>query len=177
MSDSYCEWGECERETREGRTLCEMHEKRKQRGQPMSAEPQEKLTPIERFIVAAVRLAETDSDNDAEYDANRGAVVRAGKVAFGDSRAVSEAIRAGMERARQQGKRLGAPPRLDPEMVRAAVAEVGIKRAARMLSASRNAVRRALRRGAQGSKPDPSAAPGEGSTIHHCEPSNIGRTG
>lgn len=64
-----CEVSGCDRSTRGGRTYCEMHYKRKQRGLPLHAKVQERLPIRERVIQNAIDLADADTDDDRAYAA------------------------------------------------------------------------------------------------------------
>jgi len=47
--------------------FCDMHYKRAERGQEMSAPRRERLTPWSRVVVAAIDLADADSENDIDF--------------------------------------------------------------------------------------------------------------
>jgi DNA invertase Pin-like site-specific DNA recombinase len=146
ISASHCAVGDCERPTRGGRTLCEAHEKRKQRGQSLTAELAERLTPKQRLLEACNRWIETDPEDDVAYEANERAVVRAAK-AFAPA-TTGEIIREALAAARARGVRLGRPPELQPEDARRMVKRLGtITLAARALGVDRKTVRAALGRG------------------------------
>jgi hypothetical protein len=150
MADSYCTVGDCERPTREGRRLCEAHEKRLQRGQPLTAPLAERLSPKERLLEAARRWVESDAEDDGEYERNERAVLRAAK-AFGPA-ATGAIIREALAEARARGVRLGRPPKVDTGEAQAMVERLGtVQLAAAALGVSRDAVRRALERGAKSS--------------------------
>jgi nucleotide-binding universal stress UspA family protein len=145
---SHCAVGDCERPTRGGRTLCEAHEKRKQRGQPLTAEISERLSPKQRLIEAALRLVDTDPEDDTAWEANERAVIRAARV-FAPS-ATGEIIRQALADARARGVRLGAPPKIDGAQARQMVKRLGsITLAAKALGVDRDTVSRALKRAGQ----------------------------
>lgn len=147
--ESYCTVAECESPTRQGRIRCDFHEKRHQRGQTLTAPKQERLSPKDRLLEAAFRLAESDSENDAEYERNARALLRAARRLA--PQASGEVVRRGMAEARTRGVRLGRPPEVTAEQAAEAVRTMGsIAAAARALGASRPAIYRALGRVTKG---------------------------
>jgi hypothetical protein len=143
--ESYCAAGECERPTREGRTYCDAHEKRHQRGQSLSAPLAERLTPKERVLEAGRRWLESDAEDDAEYERNERAFLRAARQLAPQCHA--ELVRAGLVAARARGVRLGRPPKVAPEQARTMLERLGqVRLAALALGVSEPALRRALGR-------------------------------
>ena len=68
MHERYCDWPGCERLTMDAsHPMCAMHHKRQSRGAPMNAPVRESLDPWERCVVAAIDLADADSDDDEGY--------------------------------------------------------------------------------------------------------------
>lgn len=150
MGSSYCVWGDCEEPTRQGRRLCEMHEKRRQRGADMSAPKQERLTPAERLLELAIRLA--DADSDEEFRRARRGLLSAAR-ALGPKLS-GEIIRDAMAAARRRGVRIGRPPKLTADQARAALEEHGsVIAAARALGVHRRTLQRTLRRATEGHLP------------------------
>ena len=60
-----CSVPDCGKESKAA-GLCWMHAKRKQRGQPLSAPPQERLSPLQRLIEAAVGFRDAE-DGEVEF--------------------------------------------------------------------------------------------------------------
>jgi hypothetical protein len=151
--DTYCTVAECEAPTREGRIRCDFHEKRHQRGQPLTAPKAERLTPKARLLEAAIRLADAETDEDYAK-AERDTLKAARQLS---PSALGELVRQGMAHARQRGVRLGHPPRVTYGDAMRAVSQHGsLKAAVRAGVASRNALRRALRRGPESGIANPS---------------------
>lgn len=142
MTTSYCEAPECERETREGRTYCEAHEKRRQRGQPLSGEIQPRLSPRERLHEAAYRFADASSEDDEEWRrADRALMSVARSVG---ARLHGPSIAEGIRRARERGVRIGRPRAVPLERIRETVEQLGAVGAARALGIHRATVNRAM---------------------------------
>lgn len=145
MSNAYCSAPECERETSEGRTYCDAHWKQLQRGKKLKpiAEP---LTTKQRLLEAACRWIETDPEDDQAYDANERAVTQLARQMGRTGHA--DAVREGMTKARSRGVRLGRPPKVadKTELVLRLVRKVGVTMAAEVLSVSRQAIWRMLRK-------------------------------
>lgn len=150
--ESYCSVPECEEPTRQGRTRCDFHEKRHQRGQSLTAPKQERLSPKERLLEAAYRFAESDAEDDTEYERNARELLKTARqlapVAHG------ELVRRGMAAARALGGHVGRKPVLSPQEAKALVKQEGsVSGAARARGVSRGAIRRALARGTKGNLP------------------------
>lgn len=146
--ESYCSVSECEQPTRQGRVRCDFHEKRYQRGQSLTAPKQERLSPKERLLEAAYRFAESDAEDDAEYERRARELLKAARqtapVAHG------ELVRRGMAAARAGGRSMGRKPVLEPQEALDLVRREGsVAGAARARGVSRWTVRRALARGAE----------------------------
>jgi hypothetical protein len=155
---SYCTAPECEEPTRQGRTYCDLHEKRHQRCrcasaarcQCLTAPKQERLGPKERLLEAAHRYAETDAEDDAEYQRNERDLLRAARQI--QPSAMGELVRHGMAEARRRGVRLGRRPSVTPEQAREAVQRHGsIAAAARALGRNRDTISDALKRAEESS--------------------------
>lgn len=144
----YCAVGDCERETREGRTRCDLHEKRWQRGKrgaELEAPVEEELTPTGKLVQLALDLADADADDEVEYQRAEAALIRQAKRLA--PALAGEAIRKGLERARKNGVRLGRPPRIEMETALQLVSALGsVRRTARATGLSRGALSRALGR-------------------------------
>jgi len=142
---SYCTAGECEEPTRQGRRFCEFHEKRFQRGQSLTAPKQERLSPNERVVEAALRFAEADSEDDAEYEKSKRDLFRAARQA--GATAAGELVRQGHVEARRRGVHIGRPPEVTHAQALEVVSREGsIAAAARALGKSRPTIYRALGR-------------------------------
>jgi hypothetical protein len=63
---SWCEVSECPHPAFRG-SLCQLHVKRLQRGAPLSAPIHEHLDPKQKLLAAALKYADADSEDDAEY--------------------------------------------------------------------------------------------------------------
>lgn len=145
--NAYCAISTCERETRDGRELCDLHEKRKQRGGDMHAPVQERLNPEQRFFEALERYNDVSSEDDGAYLHERKRLLAA--VANFSNNAMSAIVKQALAEARARGIRLGSPPKLDYANIHGLVALWGgVSRAARELGVSRRTVQRALRRAA-----------------------------
>lgn len=147
--ESYCSVSECEQPTRQGRIRCDFHEKRYQRGQSLTAPKQERLSPKERLLEAAYRFAESDAEDDVEYEQHARDLLKAARqlapVAHG------ELVRRGMALAKAVGRAVGRRPVLTPQEAMALVKRDGsVSGAARARGVSRGTIRRALARGAKG---------------------------
>ena len=141
--DSYCTVSECEHPPREGRARCEMHEKRYQRGQCLTAPKAERLPPHARLVEVAIRLA--DAETDEEFEKAKRDLLRTAKQT--GPALHGELVRQGMATARKRGVKVGPPFTVDPLQVREAVTREGsITAAASALSVSRPTVYRALAR-------------------------------
>lgn len=153
MSDTYCTVAECETPTRQGRIRCDFHEKRHQRGQPLTAPKAERLSGNARLLEAAIRLA--DAEGDADYDKAARDILRAARqFAPGAQGAL---VRHGMELAKRRGVRLGRPRTMTYAEALAVVARHGsIRAAVRAHGIGRNTLRRALRMGPEAYISDPS---------------------
>lgn len=126
-----CQAPDCYRPTRGGRTYCDAHQKRLQRGQPLAPPLDETRnttgldtrTPREAFLDAVLKYANADAD--AEFKRAEYLLMKWGRRYF-----------------------RGAPElRVDVREVASMVRRVGsIRGAARELGISRNAIRRALDR-------------------------------
>lgn len=146
---SYCTVAECEESTRQGRIRCDFHEKRHQRGQPLTAPKAERLSPKGRLLEAAICLADADSEDDVEYQRRERALLLAARQLA--SHVPGEVVRQGMDAARRRGVHVGRPRAMTPEQARALVARMGSTAlAAKAGKVSASTVRRALRRGAKG---------------------------
>jgi hypothetical protein len=150
---SYCTVSECDDESREGRRFCEFHEKRHQRCtcssaarcQCLTAPKAVRLSPRERLLEAAHRLADADAEDDAAYAKSASDLLKAAKQC--GPAAHGEAVRQGMAAARARGVRLGRRPSVTLEQAREAVSRCGsIVAAARALGRDRDTVSAALRR-------------------------------
>jgi hypothetical protein len=155
---SYCTAPECEEPTRQGRTYCDLHEKRHQRCrcasaarcQCLTAPKQERLSPNERLLEAALRMADADAEDDAAFARATRDVLRAARHL--QPSAVGELVRQGMAEARRRGVRLGRRPSVTPEEAREAVLRHGsIAAAARALGRNRDTISDALKRAEESS--------------------------
>jgi hypothetical protein len=146
--DTYCTVAECEALTREGRIRCDFHEKRHQRGQPLTAPKAERLTPKARLLEAAIRLADAETDEDyakAERDTLKAA-------RHLSPSALGELVRQGMAQARRRGVTFGRRPVLTSAQAQALVKHHGsMAAAAEAARVSRVTLWRALRRVSQAS--------------------------
>jgi hypothetical protein len=142
---SFCRGPGCERETREGRTYCDGHQKQAQRGKKITPLKQ-RLSPEDRMLEAAIALADADPADDAAYELALREVVAAGKGL--GRKATGDAIRRGMAAARARGVRPG--PRLklagQEQVAQRLVQQVGPVGAARALGVSYRALMRAIGR-------------------------------
>jgi len=154
---SYCTAPECEESTRQGRRYCEHHEKRLQRCrcpsaarcQCLTAPKQERLSPQDRVVEAALSLADADSEDDAEFQRRKRALLLAVRQLA--PLAPGELVRQGMEAARRRGVHVGRPHELTPEQAREMVEALGsVPLAALALKVDPRTVRRALARGTKG---------------------------
>lgn len=127
-----CQAPECYRPTRGGRTYCDAHQKRLQRGMSLSAPldathntSATQRTPREAFLDAVLKYANANAESDAEFKKAEYLLMKWGRRHF------------------------RGPPelRVDVREVASMVRRVGsIRGAARAMGISRNAVRRALDR-------------------------------
>lgn len=119
MTEVYCrgpgaDGNTCDRPAFRGE-LCDAHTKQMQRTGKLTPIA-EKLTHEDRALDAMNDWAEA-GDNDEEYAARRRAAIVACKGL--GRKAVSEAIKAALERARAAGKRIGRPPKtVESEVLR-----------------------------------------------------------
>ncbi len=63
-----CSAVDCERPTAPGHILCPAHERRRSRGQDLSAPVGQRLKPWARLTAAALAYADCDAENDLQYD-------------------------------------------------------------------------------------------------------------
>ena len=142
-----CTGPECDRPAvRVG--LCAGHERQRRRHpeRPLRPLAPRQVTPFERCCRAGEQLANSESEEDYTRALD---TLRKAAGDYGEQLAAARqanAVRQGLEAAKERGQRLGRPPRADPAAVAARVAELGIRGAAKELHVSRGAVRRALRR-------------------------------
>jgi hypothetical protein len=138
---TYCEVGECEEETEEGRRYCPLHTKRHQRGKrgaELSAPKAARLPPAERALELVGQLVEAPAEDDREYDRRRRKALGACKEL--GLHEVRESIRRGMEAAKAKGVHVGRPRKLagDEERARTLVKRLGVTGAAEVLEVHRN---------------------------------------
>lgn len=124
-----CEAPDCLRPTRGGRTFCDAHQRRVNRGTSVTAPLVEARTPWERFVDAVHRYADADTGDDAEFERAMWNLRDAGRRYF--ARGLS-----------------GPPPVIDTaKAVRLFRETKSVRKVAKELGFSRDAVRRALSRG------------------------------
>lgn len=138
MSEAPCAVDGCENEARR-RGYCWAHLKRLQKGQELGSKIQTKpKSPMERLTEAI--HAYVDADGDDEFELARKALLRA--VSACRPAVSAELIRAGLDRARANGVRLGRPRTVCPNEIRVMVAKVGVRGTARALGIARSTVQR-----------------------------------
>lgn len=127
---STCEAPECLRPTRGGRTYCDAHQRRVNRGTTRLGAPLvEARTPWERFVDAVHRYADADTGGDAEFTRATWNLRDAGRRYF--SKGLS-----------------GPQPTIDTaRAVRLFRETKSVRATAKQLGFSRDTVRRALARG------------------------------
>jgi hypothetical protein len=148
----YCTVAECERELTGHGDMCDLHSKRKQRGQSLSAPVQEKLTLEGRFIEVCIALA--DSDDDDQFKARRRAALAIARQLGrkGDGERIKEAMAA----ARARGVHVGRPPKMSAKKARELLAQEGsITRASAAAKVTRTTFRKALAQSSAGQKGPP----------------------
>ncbi|MDP1824919.1 MAG: hypothetical protein Q8L48_16805 [Archangium sp.] len=143
-----CGFDSCDRPVEKG-GLCAGHRKQKQRGgrlEPLNDALAGRLTPAQNLHEAAMRLADSDSEDDRAFSRNIDSHRKAA-ITYARHHQVVKTLEA-FDRRREAGLRVAGPaPKLSAAGARAAVDEAGgIRAAARLLKVSRNTVRAALRR-------------------------------
>jgi len=154
MSTTFCTVDGClRRAKRDASGLCEGHTKRAQRGATVAGELLERTSsrftpyqsPLERLQEAALRLADADTEDEADYQRAQDSLRKAAE-AYG-RRATSEKVRTALALAKAKGRPVGRPPKVSRDQATQVRAAAGsIAEAARRLGVSRNALTRALKR-------------------------------
>lgn len=144
-----CGFDGCDRPVEKG-GLCAGHRKQRQRGDgtltPLNDALAGRLTPAQNLHEAAMRLADSDSEDDRAFGRNIDSHRKAA-ITYARHHQVVKTLEA-FDRRREAGLRVSGPaPKLSAAGARAAVDEAGgIRAAAKLLKVSRNTVRAALRR-------------------------------
>jgi hypothetical protein len=141
-----CSVDGCPNEAAKG-GYCWGHLKRGQRGStvstPLAVRP---TSPWERLLEAALTYADVESDGEFERARDN---LRHAAMSYA-RRGLSGLVLEGLRRAREAGRRIGRPPKVDPATARALVEKgASIREAAGMLGVSPGCVCQALKRGVQ----------------------------
>lgn len=154
MSTTFCTVDGClRRAKRDASGLCEGHTKRAQRGTTVAGELLERsnsrytpyASPLERLQEAALRLADADTEDEADYQRAQDSLRKAAE-AYG-RRATSERVRASLALAKAKGRPVGRPPKVSTDQATQMRAAAGsVSEAARRLGVSRDTLAKALKR-------------------------------
>lgn len=143
--------------------LCESHRRRlhpsRAGGTPLLAPIQEKRTLREKLREAAIAMADASSEDDDAHTHADEQLARAAKLFAGSpdadliaeheaakARAHRRSTKAGLAKAKSQGKRLGRPRTLDYAAVAHLVTSTGsVRKAAELLGVTEQAVRYVLK--------------------------------
>lgn len=89
--------------------LCAGHRQQRKRGQRLTSLQQRPKTPLDRVREAALTYAEAEADEDFDRADDN---LRKSAVAYTLKTRLAEMTKAGIEKARRKGVRIGRPPKL-----------------------------------------------------------------
>lgn len=141
VSGDLCTVDDCPNPAARG-GICWGHIKKRSRTGGLGELERRPKSKQERVYEAALTYAGAESDDEFERAREN---LRKSSIAAGQA-FVSELTREALARLREQGVRLGRPPKVEPAQVAEAVSRAGsAKRAASQLGVSLRTIRRALR--------------------------------